>query len=426
MKSLAELKQENKNLHSLLDTNRLINSPMSLSKLLSVIMTVAKKVVKAEAATLMLLDENTNELVYEVALGEKGAKIKKLFRLKLGQGVAGWVAKHGKPALIEDATKDPRFYSKVDKKSGFQTKSMVCVPLKVENDVIGILQALNPTHKKYFDEKDLKLFQDFASQAAVAVAKARWHEKEMQQQRLKQDLGVAREIQRNLLSKDLISLANLNFYAKYKPANTVGGDFYDCVVVDSGKAVVILGDVSGKGVSAALYMVKTLTEFRNHVVRYYPNISQIVCSLNRVLSQNATFGMFVTAVVLAFDTEKGELLWCNAGHLPPYLIRGGKRSVTPLEGSTQPPLGILNGTDYQANKTVINEGSQILLYSDGLTEARNKRGAEFGFNRLKKAFQAGVQKNKSKQVIPYLFEQVHAFSHGKERDDQTAVLIGIS
>lgn len=425
MKSEAELKQENKNLRSLLDTNRLINSPMPLNKLLSLIMKVSKKVMRADAATLMLLDEESQELVYEVALGEKGQKIKKMFRLKLGQGVAGWVAQKGESALIEDASKDPRFFSKVDKKSGFKTKSMICVPLKVDEKVIGILQALNPLQKKFFDKADLNLFEDFSVQVAVAIAKAKWHEQLLQEQKLKQDLDVAQNIQKNLLTKESIALKGGHFYARYKPAQVVGGDFYDCVVLGPKKAVILLGDVSGKGISAALYMVKTITEFRNLVWRLYPDLSLIFSSLNKVLNEHATFGMFVTATALALDLEKGEMRVCNAGHLPPMFYSAKKGNVCLIERASEPPLGILKGLEYRSENYAMASGDQVLLYSDGLTEARNARKVEFGASRLKKVFKSGVELTFGSSVLPFILDKITDFSQGEDRDDQTAVLVGI-
>ncbi len=425
MKSLAELKLENQNLRSLLDTNRLIHSPMPLNKLLRVIMNVAKKVMRAEAATLMLVDEAAQELVYEVALGEKGEQIKKMFRLKLGQGVAGWVAQKGEPALIEDAAKDPRFYAAVDKKSGFKTRSMICVPLSFDAKVIGILQALNPTHKKCFDAADLNLFQDFAAQAAVALTQVRWHEAQLQEQKLNRDLDVAQDIQKNFLSDETFAAEGFHFSACYKPAQTIGGDFYDCIPLNSDRGVILLGDVSGKGISGALYMVKTLTEFRNLVWRFYPDLKLIFSSLNRLLQAKATFGMFVTAVGLAIDRKVGEVAVCNAGHLPPLFYSSKNGNVQFLQKASEPPLGILKELSYSSKSYPIEKGDQILLYSDGLTEARNPNQIEFGASRLKKVFKSGIDLRSQNKVLPFILKKVKAFSPGQERDDQTAVWVGI-
>jgi len=424
MKTPQELKQENKNLRSLIDTNRLLNSPMPLYPLLSVIMKVSKKVMRAQAATLMLVDEATNELVYEVALGEKGRKIKKLFRLKMGQGVAGWVAQHGKPALIEDATKDARFYSKVDKKSGFKTKSMICVPMQLEGKVIGILQALNPIGKRFFDEEDLNLFEVFSDQVAVAVAKARWHDKMLHEQKMQQDLDVARVIQKNFLSHESLTLGDLRFHAKYEPANTVGGDFYDCVVMGPKKAVVILGDVSGKGVAAALYMVKTVTEFRNLIWLHFPDVGKVMSALNKALSEHTTFGMFVTAVILGIDLEKNQMVISNAGHLPGLYFSGKSKKVDLIEKAHQPPLGILKGTPYSCSKRELLPGDRILLYTDGLTETRNKKGEEFGIQRLTREFKVASNRDPLNRLLPSLLQKVKNFGIRSDFDDKTAVLVG--
>lgn len=424
MKSQSELKEENKDLRHLIQTSLLLNSPMPLNPLLSLIMKISKKVMRAEAATLMLVDELKGDLVYEVALGEKGRKIKKLFRLKMGQGVAGWVAQQGKPALVEDASKDPRFFSKVDKKSGFKTHSILCVPLKVEEKVIGILQALNPTQKKFFDKKDLELFEVFSAQVSVAVAKARWHEKTLHQQKMQQDLDVARVIQKNFLSKESFSLGGMQFHAKYEPANTVGGDFYDCVVLGPKKAVMMLGDVSGKGVAAALYMVKTVTEFRNLVWKHFPDVGKVMSALNKVLNEHSTFGMFVTAVMLGVDLEKNEMLICNAGHLPPLLYRKRTKKVDLIAQAHEPPLGILKGISYSSFSRPLSEGDRILLYTDGLTETRNKKEEEFGMNRLMRALREAIKANKEERVLPHVLSKVKQFGNRNDFDDKTVVLVG--
>lgn len=423
MKSLSELQKENRNLRSLIHTSLLLNSPLELATLLDLIMRISKKVMRAEAATLMLVDEEQGDLTYEVALGEKGKQIKQLFRLKMGQGVAGWVAKHAQSVIVEDAAKDSRFYSKVDKTTGFVTKSIICVPLLVEGKVIGILEAFNPLEKKSFDDGDLELFEVFSAQVAVAVAKARWHEKMLREQKLQQDLGVAREIQKNFLCKESLRFPQMRFFAKYQPAQTIGGDFFDCFSLGPKKVAVMLGDVSGKGIPAALYMVRTVTEFRNLLPDLFPDIATVISLLNQSLCEQSTFGMFVTAVMLAIDFAQGKIFLANAGHLPPLLFRQREGKVAPMVRANQPPLGLLPGISYTATCHTWEPGDRLLFYTDGLTEARNRKQQEFGPTRLAQIFSQACRTQKESGILPLLFDTIKHFNFREPQDDQTAVLV---
>lgn len=165
------MEQRIQELSMLLELNKIIISTLDLDKLLNLIMNLATKVVRAEASSLMLLDEATQELYFDVALGEKGEQIKQI-RVKVGEGIAGHVAKSGLPLIVNDVSKDPRFASKFDDSTQFKTKNILCVPLKVKNRIIGVMEAINNRDKGYFDMDNQYIFEIFASQAAVAIDNA--------------------------------------------------------------------------------------------------------------------------------------------------------------------------------------------------------------------------------------------------------------
>lgn len=163
-------------LFNLIDAGNVINSTLELRKLLEVIMQLAESVCNAEASSIFLIDEKTNTLYFEVAIGEAEEKVKHI-RVPMGQGVAGWVALHGQPLLIPDAQKDRRVYRKVDQESGFVTKSILCVPLRTKEKVIGVVQVLNKKESQEFTAADQRLLQAMANQAAVAIETARLYQK---------------------------------------------------------------------------------------------------------------------------------------------------------------------------------------------------------------------------------------------------------
>ena len=180
-----------------------ISSVMEVQPLLEMIMEKSKEVMDAEASSLMLLDEETQELVFNVATGEKGAAIREI-RLPLGRGIAGWVAQNKEPLLVPDAYEDPRFNRDADKMSGFHTRSILCVPLMVQDRLLGVVQVLNPNGKDSFEENDRGTFTSFADHASIAIENARLYE-ELKQRAEELREALERErwltIQRNKLGK---------------------------------------------------------------------------------------------------------------------------------------------------------------------------------------------------------------------------------
>ncbi|MBU9889884.1 MAG: GAF domain-containing protein, partial [Candidatus Omnitrophica bacterium] len=164
-----------RNLQKILRLNSILNSTLELDRLLAVIMKTSAEVMRTEVASLLLIDEETKELVFRVALGGKGSALEERFRVKMGEGIAGTVAKNGKPLVINNAQRDPRFAKRFDASTGFITRAILCVPLQAKGKVIGVLQAINPLRREGFCLSDLDLFETFAHQAAIAIENAKLH-----------------------------------------------------------------------------------------------------------------------------------------------------------------------------------------------------------------------------------------------------------
>ncbi|MBI5574382.1 MAG: GAF domain-containing protein [Elusimicrobia bacterium] len=156
----------------LLDANRILTSTLDINKLLTVIMELAQKVVNAEASSLLLIDETTGELYFDVTTGVAADEVKRL-RLKFGEGIAGWCAAHNRSLIVEDVIKDMRWTGRADDKSGFKTKSIICTPLRYKGSVLGVIEGINSVSRDFFTDDDLPFFEAFANQAAVALENAR-------------------------------------------------------------------------------------------------------------------------------------------------------------------------------------------------------------------------------------------------------------
>jgi signal transduction histidine kinase/CheY-like chemotaxis protein len=183
-------------LSTLMDVGRTLNATLDLDELLGLVMRKAQEILKAEASSLMLIDEKTDELYFSVALGERAATIKDA-RLKIGQGIAGWVAQKGEPLLVPDVQTDPRFYPGMDAVTGFQTRSVLCVPIQAKGETIGVVEVLNRVDGGQFQEKDIALLSAVAAQAGIAIQNARLYG---ETERRNVELGFLLQSSQDLLS----------------------------------------------------------------------------------------------------------------------------------------------------------------------------------------------------------------------------------
>jgi len=409
------------NLRKVLALNGVLNSTLKLNELLTLIMKTSSEVMRSEVASLLLIDEISNELVFRVALGGKGAELEEKFRVKMGEGIAGTVAATGKPEIVNNPHKDPRFAKRFDDSTGFVTRAILCVPMKAKGKILGVLQAINPVRRDEFSEADLELFETFADQAALAIENARLHGEIVKQEKAKQALKIAHEIQQNFLPDLTSRQYGVDLCALTLPAFDVGGDLYDVITLAQDQVGVILGDVSGKGVPAALYMVRAMSEYR-FLAPQAKDPAELLTMLNRRLSVNSPFGMFLTIVCLMIDKNTNAVQYSSAGHLP-ILLRKAKDGTTEiLKGAQSPPLGLTAETSFFLNTVLLERGDALFLYTDGVVEARNKEGKEYTLERLAKC--VGDQASSAREYSERIFENVRKFTAGAEQhDDITAFTV---
>ena len=409
------------NLQKVLSLNNILNSTLELNQLLTVIMKTSAEVMNAEVASLLLIDETSHELVFRVALGGKGSELEEKFRVKIGEGIAGTVAKTGEPLVINDAQNDPRFAKRFDASTGFVTRAILCVPLKAKDRIIGVLQAINPLRRQGFCLSDLDLFETFAHQAAIAIENAKLHSEIVKQEKAKQALKIAHEIQQNFLPDLKICRYGIDIDAQTIPAFDVGGDFYDVLQLGPDRIGIILGDVSGKGVPAALYMVRTMSEYR-FLAPQCKDASELLCRLNEKLAQESCFGMFVTLMCLIIDKKQSLLQYASAGHHP-ILYRDGKTGQSSsLKEAAGVPLGLTGGMSFPQNTVPFKSGDSLFLYTDGVIEARNKKGQEYTIERLSHCIQEGAEN--AQAYSKKIFEDLNRFTTGAEQhDDITALAV---
>lgn len=412
-----------RNLQKVLSLNSVLNSTLELNQLLAVIMETSAEVMRTEVASLLLIDEASNELVFRVALGGKGSELEEKFRVKMGEGIAGTVAKTGKPLVINDARNDPRFAKRFDDSTGFVTRAILCVPMKAKGKIIGVLQAINPLHRNGFFLSDLDLFETFAHQAALAIENAKLHTEIVRQEKAKQALKIAHDIQQNFLPDLRTRSYGLDLHAQTLPALDVGGDLYDVLAIDQDRIGIVLGDVSGKGVPAALYMVRTMSEFR-FLAPQCKDASELVARLNEKMAGESFFGMFITMVYLIIDKKAHTLQYASAGHLPILLRKNQTDRTEFLRDAQGVPLGMAPGMDFPQSTVPLEKGDALFLYTDGVIEARNRAGKDYTVERLETVIQ--VRNLKAREYAERIFEDVQRFtSNADQHDDITALTVVI-
>ena len=259
----------------------------------------------------------------------------------------------------------------------------VIVPLVAQGELVGALYLGPRLSDQGYSTDDRTLLATLAAQAAPAIRVAqlvREQAVEIQaRERLEQEMRVATLIQQQFLPRELPQLPDWQVAAHYGPARAVGGDFYDFIALPDGRIGIVVGDVTDKGVPAALVMARTQSVLRGEAPRLI-SPAKVLERANEILLPEMPARMFVTCLYMVLEPETGRVVYANAGHNLPYVRTAG--GVIELR-ATGMPLGLLAGMDYPEHEAVLAPGESVLLYSDGIVEAHDRAGAMFGFPRLR-------------------------------------------
>lgn len=406
-------------LDALLKTSKALASDIHLERLLVVIAEQVTDVLEAERSSVFLYDESQDELRSVVAQGMTS----KVVHFPADMGLAGYAAQSQATLNIPDAQDDPRFNASFDAWTGFRTRSVLCAPmLNYEQKLVGVIQVLNKRSRAVFTEEDEILLEAFSAHASVAIERARLVEQYTEQQCLQESLKVAHEIQMSMLPRAFpapSAIGCYDLYAYLQPAQAVGGDLYDFFRLDEHQLGFAVGDVSGKGVPASLFMNGTYTLLRLAATEGLPP-DRCFANINRV-QRNRT-GMFVTLFYGLLDLRTGCVTYGNAGHPPPCIVRRNG-SVTFTDKAQNLPLCLLKTSTFQVNQLLLEPDDMLVLYTDGVLEAANPAGELFEQERLLFALQ-GAASFTPQETVCNLVEEVYAFTEGTpQRDDLTVLAL---
>jgi sigma-B regulation protein RsbU (phosphoserine phosphatase) len=345
-----------------------------------------------------------------------GEKPKERLRLKISQeGVVGWVAATGEPLIVPDVRLEPRYRS-FDLWT--RTRSEIALPLKVGYEILGVLNV-ESEELAAFDEEAAAILQSLASQIAIALSNARLYQESVT--RVEQELTIARQIQQNLFPQVLPRIPGLEVAAICWPARETGGDFYEFLELDKQRLGIIVGDVSGKSIPAAMLMAVARSTARSEG-RDHPSPAKVLCEVNRLLYADVPEGSFVAMSYAVIDAIAGRLTISNGGQLSPlWCTDGNSWRYLEAPGNCL-PLGIQPENDYQEVEVKLAPGDCIVFYTDGVVEAMNQQRELYGFQRLEQLLRRHADRP-PRTILDKILKDVAAFGgEGGLQDDLTLVI----
>lgn len=392
-------------------------STLDISSTLNLALDHITRHVGAEGGALFLIEDGGKTLRCQSSVG--ATEITGL-TLGAGQGIVGRCVQTNTGAVVRDVSQDPNFHRGFDQKTGYTTRSILCAPMSVKDERLGAIELINKRGGDgRFDHNDLHLLQVLSSSAALAILNARMAEALVEQERVRRELELAAEIQRSLLPQQTdagFPVAGVNV-----PARTVSGDFYDFFALEDGRICFNLGDVSGKGMNAALLMAKTASLYRC-LGKTLREPGYLMSRINDEICETSTRGMFVTMVGGIYDPHTGSVRLANAGHEPPlHHATDGSFSEFPAEA---PPLGVVpgvgTGTGFPETEIQL-DGGTLYVFTDGVTEGYLEGGVELKVEGLKTL----IQENRGLAVKERIDAFVTRIIKGDAtlRDDLTVLAI---
>ncbi|KAF0249798.1 MAG: serine phosphatase RsbU [bacterium] len=408
-------------LRLMMELARKISSCLDLDDVLALIIDMVRSFIDYDAAGIYIIERKGKHkrVVAQTSRGYDQDRSSDCMCMKVGDGIVGWVIKTSSGAIVPDVSVDSRYISG---RTG--TKSEMVAPIRANGKVIGAFN-LESDRLRAYSKYDLEMLMFFANEAAISIEKARLYEALMEKQRLEAELAVARRVQQTLLPTSDPLFGHFEISGLNIPTSEVGGDYFDYISVSENRLGVVIADVSGKGVPAALIMATFRASLRGQVCSECP-LSSTFYQMNELLRQNNSLDQFVTACYLDLDKTSYKFSYLNAGHNRPIILHSDDSYETLSEASLI--LGLFPRQPYEHFIHYTKPGDVILLYTDGITEATPPHllEEEFGIERLVEA----SQKHKhlpSSEIAKAIFKAVRDFSgNANQSDDCTVIVIKVA
>jgi len=405
-------------LRLLLDITKTISRSLDLDEVLNLVMDTLGSLIPYDAAGIYLIEFGTESQSPYIFKSKviRGYQISfELIepRLKIGEGFLGTVAQTGKPIISHDVSKDKRYFPARD-----LTKSEMIAPIISNDKVIGVFD-LESDHTDAYSDDDLSVLQLLTSQVAIIIEKVRLHDEVVEKKRLQAQLEIARQVQLELLPDNDPVINNFDVSAYVFTAEEVSGDYYDWVKVFEDQIGIVVADAVGKGIPAALLMSFLRASLRSCVqIGYAPHIA--FSKVSQLLRDSIEDNQFITAIYGILDSTNKTFVFSNAGHNPPLLMKPDGEYRYVEYGDT--PLGMFDESHYHQHFIRFERGQVMVIYTDGITEATNPNGEEYGEDRLAKRVLDGIDLS-ARQLIDHIRKGVDDFTESKFLNDDGTLFI---
>ncbi len=400
---------------TLLEVEKSLSSSLDLDEVLELMLDSLLKVVRYDAAAIFLIDKRKQQIEHIKARGFDPA-LEPDLQLKMGQGLAGWAAQTQKSLIVPNVKDDHRYIE-----ARVETRSGMVVPIISNERIIGVF-SIESNKLDAYDDDDLELLDAFASLASISIERARQHQEILEKRKLEEELSIARRIQKTFLPEKHPKMSGFDISGINIPSEKVGGDYYDFIPIIENQVGIAIGDVSGKGIPAALIMASfrasLIAEIRNNYA-----IRSIMFKVNNLLYESTQPDIYVTAVYGVLDTKNRIFTFTNAGHNAPVFRHVDGRMEYLTEGGVA--LGTFQNSEYEARPLSLSSGDIIVFYTDGVTEAKNEKEEEFGTRRLKQVINDSHQLGAA-QIQENIYRSIEVFTGALPRaDDLTMIVIKV-
>lgn len=406
-----------KTIETLIEAVRKVSSSLDLDEVLDTIFDSVKELITYNAAVIYVMDPRSGEIHEFKTRGYLPRSISEDF-LATGSGIIGWVIRNRAGEIVGDVKSDDRYV-----KVRAETRSEIAAPIiRADGRVIGVINLESDVVNGY-DSQDLELLTMFASLAASAIDHTLLYRQVMRQRRVESELELARKVVEGLMPRAFPLLKEFDIYGTTVPYREVGGDYLDFIDSISERLVVLVADVSGKGLAAALIMVAFRAYFHATVINELA-MRVVISRVNRLVHDTTDGERFITCFYGLIDPENKRLLYISAGHNPPLLLRKDGTSRLLTQGGI--PLGIFETSRYSESVLEFQPDDILVLYTDGVVEARDQLGEEFGLKRLEEVVRA-MSDRRAHEIVKAVMDSVNLHSEevGGPEDDLTVSVIKV-
>jgi sigma-B regulation protein RsbU (phosphoserine phosphatase) len=394
-----------------------IGAAQELDALLVLNAGMARGLVGADRCSIWLVDNKNSRMWTKVAHGVRELHI------PIGQGLVGACVARNEAILVNDTSQDERFLKSVDIETGYVTKSVLTMPLhNVDGKPMGALQVLNKPGG--FSPEDVDLLGLCCTYAASTLETQRLRKDAEMARLLLREMEIARDVQQRLLPQSQPLIPGLEYAGYCRSAELVGGDYYDFLPTPTGGLLFTLGDVSGKGIPAAVLMASLQASLRSQVVRAPVSIAALIGDLNKAVYSFSTADKYSTLFCGMLDVRTRKLSYVNAGQVRPVLLRSSDGQVERLDGGGL-PVGMLYASEYDEGEVLLQPGDAVMCFSDGISEATNSKNEMWNESEVERIVRT-CRGLTAQQMVDLMVAAAARFTgEAEQADDMTVVAIRV-